>query len=336
MESVWVLRGCLLVATFLCGAGGALAAEPFRIGIPVECAFGKVCSVQNYFDLDPGPGRLDPGCGRLSYDGHDGTDFRVRDLVAMEEGVGVIAAADGVVRATRDGMADVSVRDGGLEAISGREAGNGVRIDHGGGWETQYSHLRSGSVSVRPGDRVEAGTPLGLIGLSGQTEFPHLHFTLRKDGVEIDPYTGAAGAWTCGSPVAPVWTDDAAAILAYVPTGLLIAGFSAAPPEADAIRRGDQRLGAKAADPEALVLWADVFGAEAGDVQSFGIAGPDGSLILDEESVLDTSNVSWFAFSGRRRPAGGWGAGTYVGSYELARNGVTIISERVEIEIGAE
>jgi murein DD-endopeptidase MepM/ murein hydrolase activator NlpD len=254
----------------------------------------------------------------------------------MRAGVGVVAAAGGTVKATRDGMADVSVRDGGLEAISGREAGNGVRIDHGGGWETQYSHLRSGSVSVRPGDRVEAGTPLGLIGLSGQTEFPHLHFTLRRDGVEIDPYTGAAGAWTCGSPVGPVWTDDAAAILAYVPTGLLIAGFSAAAPEADAIRRGDQRLGAKAADPEALVLWADVFGAEAGDVQSFGIAGPDGSVILDEESVLDASNVSWFAFSGRRRPAGGWGAGTYVGSYELARNGVTIVSQRVEIEIGAE
>ncbi|HET9068019.1 MAG TPA: M23 family metallopeptidase [Amaricoccus sp.] len=336
MEGLAMKRGYPLVVTLLWGAGGVLAAEPFRIGVPVECAFGTVCSVQNYVDLDPGPGRLDPGCGRLSYDGHDGTDFRVRDLIAMEEGVSVVAAADGVVTATRDGMADVSIREGGLEAISGREAGNGVLIDHGGGWETQYSHLRSGSVSVRPGDRVEAGTPLGLIGLSGQTEFPHLHFTLRRDGVEIDPYTGAAGAWTCGSPLAPIWTGDAAAILTYVPTGLLIAGFSAASPEAEAIRRGDQRLGAKAADPKALVLWADVFGAEAGDVQSFGIVGPDGSVILDEERVLDASNVSWFAFSGRRRPAGGWGAGTYVGSYELARGGVAIIAQRVEIEIGAE
>ena len=327
---------CSLVMTFLWGTGSALAAEPFRIGLPVECAFGSICSVQNYVDLDPGPGRLDPGCGRLSYDGHDGTDFRVRDLIAMEEGVRVVAAADGVVKATRDGMADVSVRESGLEAVSGREAGNGVLIDHGEGWETQYSHLRSGSVSVEPGDRVKAGTPLGLIGLSGQTEFPHLHFTLRKDGMAIDPYTGAAGAWTCGSPRASIWTEGAAAILTYVPTGLLIAGFSSMPPEAEAIRRGDQRLGARAADPEALVLWADVFGAQAGDVQSFGIVGPDGSVILDEESVLDESNVSWFAFGGRRRPAGGWAAGVHVGTYELARNGVTIISQRVEIEIGAE
>ena len=102
------------------------------------------------------------------------------------------AAADGVVKATRDGMADVSIRETGREAVSGREAGNGVLIDHGGGWETQYSHLLFGSVSVEPGDRVVAGTPLGMIGLSGQTEFPHLHFTLRRRGMAIDPYTGSS------------------------------------------------------------------------------------------------------------------------------------------------
>jgi hypothetical protein len=68
---------------------------------------------------------------------------------------------------------------------------------------------------------------------------------------------------------------------------LLIAGFSSVPPDADAIRRGDQRLGQTVRDPEALVLWANVFGAQAGDVQSFSIAGPDGSVILNNESVLD-------------------------------------------------
>lgn len=321
------------VATLLCGMGGTLADEPFRIDLPVDCAFGSVCSVQNYVDLDPGPGRLDPGCGRLSYDGHDGTDIRVRDLVAMREGVSVVAAAGGIVKAARDGMVDVSIRDTGAEAVAGREAGNGVLIDHGEGWETQYSHLRSGSVSVKPGDRVEEGTPLGMIGLSGQTEFPHLHFTVRKDGVEIDPYTGAAGAWTCGSPKSPLWTERAAEALTYVPTGLLIAGFSSVPPDADAIRRGDQRLGQTVRDPEALVLWADMFGAQAGDVQSFSIAGPDGSVILNNESVLDENNVSWFAFGGRRRPPEGWMPGVHAGTFTLARGGETVISQTVEVVI---
>lgn len=327
------LKPALCVTLFFWSVGGAAADEAFRIGLPVACEIGSLCSVQNYVDLDPGSGRLDPGCGRLSYDGHDGTDFRVRDLVAMRAGVDVVAAAAGVVKATRDGMPDVSVRDTGPEAVAGREAGNGVLIVHGDGWETQYSHLRSGSVLVKPGDRVAAGAPLGMIGLSGNTEFPHLHFTLRKDGVDIDPYTGAAGAWSCGSPRSPVWGEDAAEVLAYVPTGLLIAGFSSAPPEAEAIRRGDGRLGESVADPAALVLWADVFGAEAGDVQSFRIAGPGGSVLMEDETVLEANNVSWFAFGGRRRPPEGWTPGVHTGTFTLSRDGEAIISETVEIDI---
>ena len=251
----------------------------------------------------------------------------------MRAGVGVVVAAGGVVKATRDGMTDVSVRDTGHEAVAGREAGNGVLIEHGGGWQTQYSHLRSGSVSVEPGERVEAGTPLGMIGLSGNTEFPHLHFTVRKDGVAIDPYTGAAGAWTCGSPKSPLWTEDAAQVLTYVPTGLLIAGFSSSSPNADAIRRGDQRLGQSVEDPEALVLWADIYGAQAGDIQAFSIAGPDGSVFLDSKSALDEDNVSWFAFGGRRRPPQGWAPGVHTGTFMLSRGGETIISKKVEVVI---
>ncbi|WP_247877773.1 M23 family metallopeptidase [Azospirillum thiophilum] len=71
----------------------------------------------------------------------------------------------------RDGMEDVSIRQSG-GAPAGYDAGNAVVVDHGNGWETQYSHLKRGSVAVRPGVRVEAGTVLGQIGLSGRTEFP--------------------------------------------------------------------------------------------------------------------------------------------------------------------
>jgi murein DD-endopeptidase MepM/ murein hydrolase activator NlpD len=56
----------------------------------------------------------------------------------MMKGVEVRAAASGVVRATRDGMLDVNLREIGPETIRGREGGNGVVIDHDGGWTTQY------------------------------------------------------------------------------------------------------------------------------------------------------------------------------------------------------
>ena len=149
--------------------------------------------MQNFFDHDPGPDRRDYACGRLSYDGHSGTDFRVADVPAMMRGVTVVAAAPGTVKAVRDGMADIRLAEIGREALKGREAGNGVVIDHGDGWETQYSHLRKGSTLVRPGQTVEAGTPLGRIGMSGQAEFPHVDFAVRHDGQEIDPFTGTAG-----------------------------------------------------------------------------------------------------------------------------------------------
>ena len=81
------------------------------------------------------------------------------------------------------------------------------------------------------------------------------------------------------------------------------------------------------------MLWADMFGAQAGDIQSFSIAGPDGSVILDNESVLDENNVSWFAFGGRRRPPEGWTPGIHTGTFMLSRGGETVISEKVEVVI---
>jgi murein DD-endopeptidase MepM/ murein hydrolase activator NlpD len=155
-----------LAAGFAHGAGG------IELALPLDCAPGRDCWVVNYVDTDPGATARDYRCGHMTYGGHNGTDFAVRDLKAMADGVRVLAAAAGVVRATRDGEPDENVRTRGGDAIEGRECGNGVRIEHAGGWSTQYCHLRAGSVSVKRGDTVAAGAPLGLLGLSGKTEFP--------------------------------------------------------------------------------------------------------------------------------------------------------------------
>ena len=57
---------------------------------------------------------------------------------------------------------------------------------------------RRHSVRVRPGQTVSAGTPLGRVGLSGATVFPHLHFTVRHKGAIIDPFAFGAAAESCG------------------------------------------------------------------------------------------------------------------------------------------
>lgn len=321
--------GAMALALSVTGASWILAQDSRpRFEFPVDCSIGEDCVIQNYFDLDPSPGRLDYGCGRLSYDGHDGTDIRAMDIPAMRLGVTVRAAAAGVVKAVRDEMPDVSIRQAGAAAVVGREAGNGVVIDHGAGWETQYSHLALGSIQVAPGESVAAGTRLGRIGLSGITEFPHVEFSVRKDGVPLDPFTGTADSWSCDDPTHPLWSEAALSKLHYMPTGTLIAGFAATAPDPETIRFGEGRLGSEANDPDALVFWADIYGAQAGDVQTITIISPDGAEWYRQADVLTANNISWFAFGGRRKAAEGWSPGRYTGRYLLER-GEDVMVDRI-------
>ena len=324
----------LALAPLLALSSPAWAAEdPLRFELPVDCRVGETCTIQNYFDHDPGPGRKDYTCGQLSYDGHDGTDFRVPNLPAMAAGVAVVAAAPGTVLRVRDGMEDVSVREIGRAALEGRDAGNGVVIDHGDGWETQYSHLKNGSVSVEPGQRVSAGEPLGLIGLSGNTEFPHVHFSLRYRGEELDPFVGQAGFQDCAGPREPLWSERALSQLDYQATGLLGAGFAAGPIAAETAREGRFPTGSLDATAPALVFWADVFGVAEGDRQRIEILGPDGQAILDHESALESSKVIWFAYGGKKRKGARWPSGTYRGRYSLSRDGETVAAAERTIEV---
>jgi murein DD-endopeptidase MepM/ murein hydrolase activator NlpD len=76
-------------------------------------------------------------CGSRTYIDHDGTDFRLKTMAQQRRGVDVLAAAAGRVVGGRDEVPDISVRVRGALAVKGQECGNGVLIDHGGGWHTQ-------------------------------------------------------------------------------------------------------------------------------------------------------------------------------------------------------
>ncbi len=90
-------------------------------------------------------------------------------------GAPILAAAPGHVVVVVDGVEDNVPGRVRLDAMN--LAGNHVVIDHGGTY-TLYAHLRRGSVRVRPGQWVEAGTPIGEAGNSGMSTAPHLHFQL--------------------------------------------------------------------------------------------------------------------------------------------------------------
>ena len=314
----------VLTAAVMSLAGPALASD-FSLAFPVDCELGTSCHIQQFVDRDPGSGSRDFTCGSLSYDGHKGTDFAVATIAQMNAGVDVLAAASGTVMGMRDGMLDILFTDAGASLVEGRECGNGVVIDHGDGWVTQYCHMKNGSVAVKTGDRVETGDRLGEIGLSGRTEFPHLHLSVRKDGNPIDPFdTGDVG--TCAAGEGSLWETP----LAYVPGGLLDIGFSDGVPEYTDVRAGtaDKAL---SRDAPAIVLFAYAFGSQAGDVLQLETNGPDGE-VFSHTVELERTQAQFFRASGIRVRSQ-LTPGTYVGTVAYQRDGQTIDSAEISLQI---
>ncbi len=330
------MRRLLIVLALLLSPLAALAQDAPAFVVPLACEVGRDCFVQQYFDHDPGPQAQDFTCGPLSYDGHDGTDIRARTLTQMRAGIPVLAAAPGVVVATRNDMDDVDVSEIGTEAVAGRNAGNAVRIDHGNGWITMYAHMKKGSVIVRPGDTVAAGQQLGLMGLSGMTQFPHLEFSVQHEGVDVDPFTGENPAFACGSERHPLWTPEADAALAYVPGAALSAGFAGGAADFKVAREGGYDAFALTSRSEALVFWAEFFGLRADDRIILTLELPGGAVEPVQSSVaIERDRAREFRFAGRKQPDGGWPQGTYIGRATLVRtiDGTAQVVSQIEKQI---
>lgn len=125
-----------------CVAPLLLSAQDFTLGLPVDCDMETHCYIQQYMDHDPSKNASDMRCGPLTYDGHSGTDFAIRNPLKIPTGVNVIASAPGTIKALRDGIQDVPYSSNNANNVEGQECGNGVFVAHSGGWETQYCHLK--------------------------------------------------------------------------------------------------------------------------------------------------------------------------------------------------
>lgn len=304
-------------ALFIAGPVMAQQQEPISFDLPASCRLGDNCWVVNYVDVDPGVAATDFQCRTRTYDGHDGIDLAIRDRAVMAQGVAVVAAAPGTVRRMRDGAPDHAMSQlAAREARAGWECGNGVVLAHNEGWETQYCHLQQGSLRVAVGQSVERGQRLGSIGLSGKTEFPHVHFTVRHHGTVIDPFTAQPQSAACGAGGASLWRDPA---VRYEEVALYHAGFAETVPRIEAIRDGIPGPATLSADAESLVLWIDLFGVQAGDRLQFRLLAPDGRTILDRDDRLDKTQARYFAYAGIRRQGRRWPVGTYRGAITVRR-----------------
>lgn len=320
-------RPWLVFCGFLVSVAAPVAAEMPVLGLPIDCTLGTSCYVEDYVDTDPGSGQRDYACGLKSRDDHRGTDIVLLSFDAMEAGVNVLAAAPGRVAATRDGVQDVAITPDNRADIEGRECGNAVRIDHGSGWQTLYCHLKQDSIRVKQGDRVQAGDVLGLVGLSGLTNVPHVHLGVLKDGKIVDPFNPESRD-TCGTTTGNGMWKEAPG---YDRAGLFTAGFATAVPDFDAVKSGAARVRDTAPD-QPLVLYGHAFYAKPGDALSLSATGPEGE-IFRHDVILDNPQAQLFRAFGRRAPQDGWPEGAYRGYVHLTREGRVIAVRHADITI---
>ncbi len=171
------LRG----SDWLAANGPGDRAAPRRALIPIN---GRAVIAQR-FAIDWV--QLKTGGGTFTGDAKDNRNYKAY-------GSEVLAVADATVAATKDGIPEnvpgltsraVPIT---LETI----AGNHIILDLGGGNYCMYAHLQPGSLRVKPGDRVKRGQVIGLVGNTGNSTEPHLHFQVMDGpsplGAEGLPY----------------------------------------------------------------------------------------------------------------------------------------------------
>lgn len=102
-------------------------------------------------------------------------------------GADAVAVADGVVAEFKDGIPENVPNAAPIVPITLETiAGNHINLDLGGGVYALYAHLQPGSLRVKLGDKVKRGQLLGLVGNSGNSSEPHLHFQLMDHNSPLD------------------------------------------------------------------------------------------------------------------------------------------------------
>lgn len=124
----------------------------------------------------------------------------------MHRGVDFAAAHGSPVKAAASGRVAMAGWAGGY--------GRQVRIDHGGGLSSSYSHLSG--FAVAPGRYIQAGQLLGYAGSSGLSTGPHVHYEVRRNGVAVDPLGLALKGGAALDPAAQARLRERIAILTAI------------------------------------------------------------------------------------------------------------------------
>jgi murein DD-endopeptidase MepM/ murein hydrolase activator NlpD len=105
------------------------------------------------------------------------SDFGALRGSSRHQGLDLTAPKGTKVRATAEGRVIFAGKSG--------DFGRLVVIDHSGGYETRYAHLKS--IAVEKGKKLKRGTVIGAVGKSGNATGFHLHYEVRLQGTPVNP-----------------------------------------------------------------------------------------------------------------------------------------------------
>ena len=256
------------------------------------------------------PGSVqDYRCSDRTYDfqgyNHTGTDFVAYPFpwrMIDNDSVTVVAAAAGTIVERSDGHADRNCSFGGT-------GDNMVVLVHADGSQSSYAHMKKGSVTTKAvGERVEAGEYLGVIGSSGASTAPHLHFEVKDSaGNLIDPFFDPANA-TCNTLNQSSWWAEQPE---YFDAGINKLMTSSARPSlqqcGDAITHDTDSF----LPGETVHLSAFYRNQLSEDITQFQLMRPDGSIALKwdhqiGEDYLEFSMWTWSITLDPESPLGAW------------------------------
>lgn len=271
---------------------GAAPPEPVLFDWPLRGREGfpdaGYHGVSNFVDLDGrSPGfLLDWNCGARSYDladgyDHGGIDFFLWPFAWSKMAAGdveIVAAAPGVLLAKDDGHFD------GNCAFNG-DPWNAVYVLHADDTVAWYGHMRSGSTTAKTaGDPIERGERLGLIGSSGSSTTPHLHFELHDAADQVlDPFTGPC------HQLPSLWVEQPP----YYDSALNRIATHDAPPQIESCNQEEARHERAIFDPGETVYFVAYFRDQL-DTQtsSHTVRRPDGSVFQSWSQGSDAAHYA--------------------------------------------
>jgi murein DD-endopeptidase MepM/ murein hydrolase activator NlpD len=273
---------------------------------PVGGSEGRDWVINSYVDLDPTGGTRDytggTGSGAKTSNGHSGIDIDAPNFRWMDSGIPiVVAAASGLVISTHDNEPDRNT--------SCMPNPNFVHVRHPDGLTALYYHLKKGSVAVSVGQQVSAGDVLGIVGSSGCSFAPHLHFELRNAAnVVVDPFRD--GLWAAP----PTYSPSLSLMDVVIADGVMTLQRILDPaPNVTSIARG-----------ALLGIGVSMAGGHAGDLISMVITDPGGAAFSENPMLFTTAHrrSHWFWNRQLSQTPGVWTVSFFV-------NGVLLRSETV-------